>query len=509
MGRAKRCIQYSALELQDGDIHGVQDETGSKQNDQSLPCLARRFPLLPAAQVAAGMLPVAFCDSVLSAHLVHLLPQKDHDEDPYLRAVVLIVPLLRPLTGLLLSPGIGLLCEKTREFCGGSYRFFLVMGLMTAMLGQFLVAEASDFANAADDTESAALLLVALGSLLLGVAHAALGVVLRARLARGVLPGRLGTAFAMAALASELGSALGQAAAAVQWGKLGFYENLATEACGTSSRCFDVRICMVASGVLTVLAGLLATLAGASRVRQVTPNSVCMEKLLEDPGTRATLLASLLMCAGCWAKESHWQKFISSEIFGPADGFGIAQQEWLFRLALGIPVGLLLPRLLSSLGTFAVWLSGSLTLAGLLLLSFAIRSAANKKLTLLWLATFGGIQVLQLTLPPTILARRARARSLSVALAMGVVNVPIHTAELWWIQFSSYARELLDSELGIFGAGAGCAVWAAAVCSYAIACDRDGSASLACLGPSTWRPASKEKRGVRVISSQDPDALMM
>merc|ERR1740121_2138218 len=140
--------------------------------------------------------------------------------------------------------------------------------------------------------------------------------------------------------------------------------------------------------VLALLGDVLAVLAGIGRGSRrgrwksgrLTPLSEqqpeapnIVELVLEDPGAKAVLLASGFAWAGLWACESHLDRFVAREVLGPTEGPGAVRAGRLLRLAVGGPVALGLPRLLSTIGGFGLWLSGSLAMAALLLIGPAVR----------------------------------------------------------------------------------------------------------------------------------------
>merc|ERR1719272_621569 len=82
--------------------------------------------------------------------------------------------------------------------------------------------------------------------------------------------------------------------------------------------------------------------------------------------------------------------------------------------------------------------------------------------------------MLQLTIPCTILARRARTLSLPVAMAMAAATVPQYASHLMWSQIFNSISATIGTAAATFGMGGALAVWAAGACSYALACDSDG-----------------------------------
>jgi len=500
VGRSSSSAKYSPLEVQDRESASATQ--GQPVADAAFVgesgFLERRCRLLPAAQVAAALIPLAFCNTVLAEFLAPLAIDMgvSSEENAHLAFLPPALPLVVPLVGLLLSPAIGASAEwgsRQPGECSGSHRPLILAGLIGVLFGLFLVALAPESAGRAGATLPG-LLVLGFGCSAVGVAHALLGVGLRARLAEGVAPQQLGTAFALAALFGIVGDTLGHATAGVDWGLLAYFNIFATEACSASSVCFNARFKMLVGMVLALLGNVLAVLAGigrgSRRVRwksarlpplfeQQPEGPSVVEVVLEDPGAKAVLLASGLSWAGLWALEAHLDRFVAREVLGPTEGPGAVRAGRLLRLAVGGPVALGLPRLLSTLGGFGLWLSGSLTMAALLLIGPAVRAFPQASLVAVWAAAFGAVYALQAAVPYAILARRTRARSTSVAVAIAIANVPSYAAQLCWFWAADSVHSWLQSDVSVFGVGAVCAGCAAAVCSYALVGDRDKPRSTA------------------------------
>jgi len=492
--RSSSSTKYSPVEVRD---RGSASVTQKQHGPDATPVrhtgfLERRCGLLPAAQVAAALIPLAFCNAVLAEFLSPLAVDMgaSSEEDGRLAFLPPALPLVVPLVGLLLSPAIGALAEwgggRPGE-CSGSHRPLILAGLVGVLFGLFLVVLAPEVADRIGATVPG-LLVLGFGCSAIGIAHALLGVGLHTRLAEGVAPVQLGTAFALASLFGMVGDALGRATAAVDWGLVGYFGVLATEACGASSVCFNARVAMLVGMVLALLGDVLAVLAGIGRgsrrgrwksgrlaplSEQQLEAPTIVELVLEDPGAKAVLLASGFAWAGLWACESHLDRYVAREVLGPTEGPGAVRAGRLLRFAVGAPVALALPRLLTALGGFGLWLSGSLAMSALLLISPMARAFPQASLVTVWAAGFGAVYALQAAVPYAILARRSRARSTSVPVAMAIANVPSYVAQLCWFWAADSVHSWFHSDVGVFVVGAVCAVWAAVVCSYALVCDRD------------------------------------
>lgn len=463
--------------------------------------------LLPAAQVAAGLLPIGFCDTVLAEHWPVLLAGGSHQGDDWQWLAGLIARLATPVAALLLSPALGVLSERawSRGDCSGLHKLLAWHGLVWAAIAQLLLFAAFDLGLLFGDPHAVgpvSLAVSCLGATIYAIARAALQVSFHARAAESVPVSRLGSAFALTSMLWQVGELLGRLVAQAQWGKLGYFSGLATQACGWGSRCFDMRVGLLTALVLTLLGCPLAALATVNgdvgrqqrRKQQVqsaasSPRSLPsrhsglakpsdVEAALRDPGARAILVAAGLAWAGWWALEVVLGHFVTKELVPGSATTTTLRDGRSLGLCVGISLAALLPRLTRTLGAFGLLLTGALFEAALLLLAPALRANPGKRLVTLWLTCFGLVHALLLAMPPAIAARRARARSTPVAVAMAIICVPGPAAQVSWEWLAEPVRRLLGSDVAVLCAGGACSVWAAVICSRAMACDRDGQRPL-------------------------------
>mmetsp|Transcript_13798 Transcript_13798/g.39471 ORF Transcript_13798/g.39471 Transcript_13798/m.39471 type:complete len:545 (+) Transcript_13798:74-1708(+) len=483
--------------------------------------------LLPATQVAAGLLPLGFCDVVLAEWLPGLLADGKAAGDKW-EVMASALHLAPSVSVLLLSPALGVLSERAwdRGGCQGLHKLLAWQGLFWALGAQLLLSSAVGFGMFLGDNVAhgpASLLLSGLGVVLYAVGRAALQVSFHARAAEAVPLPRLSAAFALAALLRQVGEWLALLVTSIRWGQLGYFPDFATHACGVSSACFDTRIGFFAAMLLMLLGCPLAALASVSgdvgrqqrrkqqshsgesstrssstprRKQQLhsgasstgaasTPRALpsqrsdlerasVVEDALREPGARAVLTIAVLAWAGSLALEGCAAHFVAQEVLPGPTGDSALRNGRVQSLYVGMAFSALTPRLLRIFGAFGLLLSGALAQAALLLLAPMVRASAGELLATTWLASFGAARALLLAVPPAIAARRARERSTPVAVAMAIMCTPGPAAQVAWAWAAGPVRGLLGSDVAVLCAGGASSVWAAAVCSYAMACDRDG-----------------------------------
>lgn len=245
---------------------------------------------LTAAQVASGLLPISFCDAVLSLHFTGFVRELDADVE--VGFACLSAQLAVPVASLLLSTAFGAFSEHTSERGSfiGLHRGLIYLGLLCATGGQLVVAMAGELMSGVSNTgKQAALSTAASGLALYAVARAALVVAVHARAAEVSNMMHFGSSFALISLTAQLGELLGQMTAAVQWGPLGYFAFLETQFCSKDSLCFEIRVGMLCSVVFTGLGCSLAASADISTncSRQCRrPNLVHDKDLAQNPRYR-------------------------------------------------------------------------------------------------------------------------------------------------------------------------------------------------------------------------------
>ncbi|CAE8623123.1 unnamed protein product [Polarella glacialis] len=473
-----------------------------------IPRSSRLLSMLPVGFVASALMPMAFTEAVLSEQLAGLISPVTNSDVP-LSMQDQLLPVLTPTFIFALSPAIGsfIVWHQGSVAAGRPLRCLLTAGLSSAVVGQMLVAYSFDVSAWLTGSSEACLNIVFLGLCLIAFAHASLGLAIRVFCVEAAgSPTRVAEALTLAAFIQIFGTTLGRLATWSPWAKLGYFRGLATEACGVNSLCFDVKVNILSAFVFTLLAGGLAIRATAlaavgKRPRRwrfakksastdqasTSPQSPqpelheqaelgnVVEAALKDPGMVAVLLTSLLSWIGWWSFQVSVERFLTNETLGSIQGRAVLRAGQLVQLFAAFVAALALPRLMRSLGTFGTWLSGSLLLASLLLLSVTVRSAQSTSFTVAWLSAFGSVLVLQSSLPYVIASRRAKARKSSACLAIALASVPASAAEIFWAWAAADVRALLQSEVAILSTGAVCAVWSAYVSSSAILRDRDGA----------------------------------
>jgi len=474
---SKPRLPPAAFARPQSDLDFLSDEEGCCDTAcRSRACLQT----VAAAHTAGGLLPVAMVIEMFEQHASRT-------------SSFSWTSMALPIASFSILPSLGVLLAKaaSSDNCGPARRLvgaaFVVSLFVTMLLPT--VGSPSDDATLVRNS-------LMLSAVALGLSGAAVQLVLLFCCTEVVVSSaRLCHVLAVAGLIRSFGEFLGLIVASEPWGHDGYFTAFASESCPTGP-CLTLRVSM-SLAVPFLLLGLCLSLRirGEKRrwrlKRGKTPkdsaqqpdasphdseskaqNENLVADLLQDPGAVAALF-TLLLCGVASEASSQQQEIIQASAGVPRRGLAAA------RLAGSLLAALTVCRLVRCLGAFGTWLMGAMLQSALLLVSTGMQDAGSTS-KLAWISAGGYIPILLHTVPYVVVLRRSRLRGSSGALALALVGAVAEAARILWRGPGHELQLLLGAEPVILGIGGTAGVWAAVLCSQAIACDRDGASRVVC-----------------------------
>ncbi|CAE7041910.1 unnamed protein product [Symbiodinium natans] len=431
---------------------------------------------LAAAHTAGGLLPMAM--------IIEMFEEQTRRTPSFSWTSLAL-----PAASFSVLPSLGVLLSKaaSSEGCGPLRRLAAAAFVMALSVATLLPTVGSPGDDAALVQNSVLLAAVALG-----FAGAAVQLVLLFCCTEvAVSSARLCRALAVAALIRSFGEFLGQAVASESWGLNGYFSSFASDSCPTGP-CMTFRVSMLLAVPLLLLGLCLSlrlrgekrrwrlkpgkTAKESSEAKEASPHATetkeaqhdnLVEEFLQDPGAVAALLA-LLLCGVANEALSQQQEIFQALLGLPRRDLASA------RLAGSLLSALAVVRLVRCLGAFGTWLMGAMLQSALLLISAGMQDAGAAS-KLMWIVAAGCSPILLLTVPYVVVLRRSRLRGSAGPLVLALAGAVAQAARVLWRGPGHELQLRLGVEPVILGLGGVAGIWAAVLCSQAIACDRDGA----------------------------------
>ena len=377
---------------------------------------------------------------------------------------------------MIIQPLVGRLSDQCTHFLGRR-RPFAIVGAIISVFAMTVVGSALEIGTRLGDSGEShtnAVFVFVAGFWVLDISSNTLVIVFRSLIADWTPKKQLETAFSFQQMWYSVGMIAGFAAANVNWASAWWTSLFESPSCpyecaseGTAcpsayvSSCFDVRMafllcsvvtcCSVATSCLLCTELPLVSLEPSGLQESLLSKLCCNIKKASVASTefRLIYLASLLSWMGWFACQMYQAHFVTVEVLGADLNEASRYQEDLHASALGLLgaavlswiTGMVLPFFLSSsINPYTAWACSCLLLGVNCCISpiltwiwggKADRNLFSWATALAWLASFGPMYAVALSVPYALIAEISRSNpSLSVGGLMGAINVAVCIPQL-------------------------------------------------------------------------------